>query len=584
MMRRERLRPNLALILLLASVGVLGVAAFQAQDAVRTSKRQAEETLRDYTTFAAWSFRQHLRNELFRAAAAVLQPINHGNSLHEGSVIPPAIALAHMLPFDSAGCFCHRAAYAPTHFFAFTLGADTLAIVPNVHHAPGQGVVVDTAVALRQSETGRLPPIREYTVAERRWMSDTLAASVRREFQIEWDYGMVLTQRGGEAQFLAYRPMATVWGDTIVYGFALDATVLDRLFGGIIDHADLLPAGLTRDRANRELMRVEIRDRSGRVLYRSDETPPPVWMQREDRLPTAYAGLTVRAAIKPEMAESMIIGGLPRSRLPLLLGLLVLASALAVVAVQQLRREAALTRMRGDFVAAVSHELRTPLTQIRLYLDTMRMGRMASEKERERSFEHLDREATRLSNLVENVLRFSSIGSGRAIRIEPTDVAAEVRATAEAFEPLARSRRSRLALDLAANLRVPLGRDAFRVALLNLLDNAVKYGPAGQTITIRTRLDAGDCVMTVDDEGKGVAPEARRLIWEPFRRGADEAARAVGGSGIGLSIVRDVMEHHGGHAHVEEAPGGGARFVLRFPGAVLDPADSEPAAVPARNV
>jgi len=452
--------------------------------------------------------------------------------------------------------------------------------VPNVYHSPEEGVVVDTLVAMRQAE-GRPSRSRALTGAERQWIHDTMTVSARREFRLEWDYGMVLAEQNGTVHFLAYRPMATVRGDTIVYGFALDGAMVDRLFGGIIDHVDLLPPALTRAHTNRELMSVEIRDRFGRTLYRSDESPLPAWLLREDRVPPAYAGLSVRAAIKPQIAEMLVIGGLPRSRLPLLLGLLALASGLAVVAVQQLRREAALTRMRTDFVAAVSHELRTPLTQIRLYLDTMRMGRMASEKERERTLEHLDREATRLGNLVENVLRFASIGGGRTIRIEPADVTSEVQATVEAFEPLARSRRARIALDLAAGLRVPLARDAFRVALRNLLDNAVKYGPADQTITVRTRLDSSDGVLTVDDQGPGVPADVSATIWEPFLRGSDEPARAVGGSGIGLSIVRDVMERHHGHAHVTAAPGGGARFVLRFPDASIDPAAPRSTAAPA---
>jgi signal transduction histidine kinase len=569
--RDDRFRLNLPLLLLLASAALLAVAAFQAQDAVRSSKRQAEEALRDYTTFAAWSFRQHLRDELFRAAAAVLQPLNHGNSLHEAPGIPPAIRLGHMLPFDSAGCYCHRAPYPPTHFIAFSLGSDTLAVVPNIHDDPDEGVIVDTIIAVQRSETGRLPAVRNYTERERRWIVDTLTASVRQEFRLEWDYGMVFAERDGVAHFLAYRPMATSWGDTLIYSFALSGAMVNRLFGGIIDHADLLPPALTRDHSNREIMSVQIRDRNGLVLYQSDDRLVPAALQREDRVPPAYAGLVVRAAIKPEMAETLIIGGLPRSRLPLLIGLLAVASALAVVAVQQLRRAAALTRMRGDFVAGVSHELRTPLTQIRLYLDTMRLGRVATEQDRAQSLERMDREATRLSNLVENVLRFASIGGGREMRVETTDVASEVNATVDAFEPLARSKRARLVADLDQGLRAPLSRDAFRVALLNVLDNAVKYGPAGQTVTIRTRSDAGDLVVTVDDEGTGVPLSERRAIWEPFERGRTPAARAVGGSGIGLSIVRDVVERHGGHAHVEDTPAGGARFVLRFPGAVASP-------------
>jgi signal transduction histidine kinase len=370
--------------------------------------------------------------------------------------------------------------------------------------------------------------------------------------------------------------MATVWGDTVVYAFELPARQLAKLFGGLIDQSDLLPAALTKEYTNREMMAVEIRDRDEHVLYRSDPGTTLADPFRDDRVPDALGGFTVRAALRPGVANTLVIGGLPRSRLPMLFGLLGVAAALAVVAVQQLRRAAALTRMRADFVAAVSHELRTPLSQIRLYLDTLRLGRLSTEQERTWSLDHLDREATRLGNLVENVLRFASIGQQRMSPREVCDVSAEVQQTVTGFAPLARSGRAIVRTEVEPRIEAPLARDAFRVALHNLLDNAVKYGPAGQTITVTLRLEGGAAVLAVEDEGEGVEVEEREAVWQPFRRGRDGAARAAGGSGIGLSIVRDVIDHHGGSAHIESAAGGGARIVLWLPGATRGRVASEP--------
>jgi signal transduction histidine kinase len=135
-----------------------------------------------------------------------------------------------------------------------------------------------------------------------------------------------------------------------------------------------------------------------------------------------------------------------------------------------------------------------------------------------------------------------------------------------AFAPLAKSRRVSVAVSAEPGLMAPLSRDAFRVALQNLLDNAVKYGPAGQTVRVGVALDGDTIVVSVDDQGGGVPAAERTAMWEPFRRGSDDAARTVGGSGIGLSIVRDVMNQHGGRAYITDAPGGGARFVLCLPG------------------
>jgi signal transduction histidine kinase len=99
--------------------------------------------------------------------------------------------------------------------------------------------------------------------------------------------------------------------------------------------------------------------------------------------------------------------------------------------------------------------------------------------------------------------------------------------------------------------------------VLNLLDNAVKYGPVGQTIVVGVYQHDGSVAISVDDEGSGVRDDERERVWRPFARGA--AAAHNGGSGIGLTIVRDVAESHGGSAHVGRAPSGGARFVVSLP-------------------
>ncbi len=561
----ERFRLTLPLVLLLASIGIVLVAAFQAQEAVRQNHRQAEETLRDYTSFAAWSFRQHLKDALFATAASVLGPVNHGRGLHEGSDVPPAIVLAHMLPWDSAGCFCHRMEYPARYFLGYTLGADTIAVVPNLYRGE-HGVIVDTAAVIRHWQSEEIPDVAPYSAAERRWVIDTLSAAVRHQFAVDWQYGIVVGEFQGRPRVFAYRPMARSAGDTIVYAVELAPRTVMELFGSIIDQEDLLPPALTRNHLNRDLIAVRVLDRRGQLVYRSDPDADRIEAYRDDHVPDAWGGFTVRAAIKPRVANMLVIGGLPRSRLPLLIGLLLVAATLSVVAVQQLRRAAALTRTRADFVAAVSHELRTPLSQIRLYLDTLRLGRLSTDKERAWSLDHLDREATRLNHLVENVLRFASVGQERVAPLRTTAVAEEVRQTLAAFEPLARSRRASVVMDIDASIRVPLMTDAFRVALLNLLDNAVKYGPSGQTVRVEGVLDGDVLQLSVADEGPGIAAADRDVIWKPFERGSSDAARSVGGSGIGLSIVSDIMARHGGSASLATSTHG-ARFVLRFPGA-----------------
>jgi signal transduction histidine kinase len=277
-------------------------------------------------------------------------------------------------------------------------------------------------------------------------------------------------------------------------------------------------------------------------------------------MPARAGLLNIDAAIRPELAGSLLIGGLPRSRLPFLLGLLGLAAALSIVAVTQLRREDELASLRSNFVSSVSHELRTPLAQIRLYLETLQLGRAPTEEQREWSLSHIDRETKRLSHLVENVLRFSTLGAADPTQSEPVDVSAETTNIAKEFSGLAASRRTRVVVDATATPPIAMRPDALRHIVLNLLDNAVKYGPPGQTVRVTVRPEDQGVAIMVDDEGPGISPADRERIWRPFTRGS--TAVSNGGSGIGLTIVREVATANGGAARVEASPSGGARFVV----------------------
>jgi signal transduction histidine kinase len=266
------------------------------------------------------------------------------------------------------------------------------------------------------------------------------------------------------------------------------------------------------------------------------------------------------------MADKLVIGGLPRSRLPLLLVLVGLSAGLVVVALVQLRREYELARLRADFISSISHELRTPLAQVRMFAETLLLGRVRTDGERRRSLEIIDQEARRLTHLVENVLQYSR-SERHLSRLSPerTDLALEVREAVEAFAPIAQARRVAVVTHLEDDIVAIVDRGALRQTLINLLDNAVKYGPPGQTVSVvLDRLD-GHARITLDDEGPGIAPAERERIWEPFYRLERDAHSAVAGSGIGLSVVHDLVMMHDGTVSVDHAPSGGARFVVTLP-------------------
>ena len=375
---------------------------------------------------------------------------------------------------------------------------------------------------------------------------------------------------------------ATVAGvpRTIIYGVSpmpeqryalacdVDVRELSPYLQKTIDGSPLLPARPAAARPANGLVHMELRDQWDREIFRTAgrfDSALGISENVTDRLAGVFRGMKIRASLDPGAAGQLIAGGLPRSRLPLLLGTLLLTAGLLVAAILQVGRERALARLRADFVSGVSHELRTPLAQIRLFAETLLLDRVRSPEERRRSLEIIDQEARRLTLLVENTLQFSRAeGGGTRLTPPSRELAPLVSEILEAFAPLADGR-ARVVSELPAGVSAPVDADALRQVLGNLLDNAVKYGPAGQRILVRLA-NRGDTVsLSVEDEGPGIPEPERRRIWERFVRLDRDRETHRAGTGIGLSVVRDLVELHGGSVRVEEGESGGARFVVSLP-------------------
>ena len=546
--------------MLLASIGLTALAVVDAQRAVRSQQAVTQRALREYATFAAWSYAQHLNEVLTTLLRESLGAVNHGDDMHTSPRVPAARDLAHYLPWDAV-CMCHRARSGPnpSTFFALKIGDDRLDVGLNTHADPMHGWEVDRPMP----EPLAMGFVGDYSRAEKKWLVDTLTRRIRRAGQPDHGYTLVVGETSEGPLLAAYTLMPTSWGDTMVYGARYSTKALSAMLSQVLDGNGLLPSTFTEGRRNRDVLAIRVRDRAGNTLFDSAPglTSP---LDAHIDLPGRAGALGIEAIIRPEVAGSLIIGGGAPSRLPILLGVLGLAAALAVVAVAQLRREGDLARLRADFVSSVSHELRTPLAQIKLYLETLRLGRAKTDAERDWSLGHIDRETTRLHHLVENVLRFSRLGHVDATSAVAERIGEEVERVVEEFRPLAASRRARIVTQIDARPTLAMRPEALRHLLLNLLDNAVKYGPNEQTVRVSLAQRDGEAVLSVADEGPGVPVREREQIWTPFARGA--AARAKGGSGIGLTIVRDVVEQHGGRCWVEPAsPSGGARFVVTLP-------------------
>jgi signal transduction histidine kinase len=268
-------------------------------------------------------------------------------------------------------------------------------------------------------------------------------------------------------------------------------------------------------------------------------------------------------------------GSAAQSRRRSYLAIAVLAIAAIGVAVATLggaaRRQARLAALKTDLVSAVSHELKTPIASMRLLVDTLldEEGRGGRELDPVKTREYLNLmavENARLSRLIDNFLTFSRLERNRQrFRLEPTNATDVVR---DALAALPEERRGErvptveLAPDLPA---VMADRDALVTALLNLLDNAYKYGPPDQRVIVRVFAEAGDVVFAVEDQGIGIPARERKKIFRRFYRVDQRLARETSGTGLGLSIVEAIIRAHSGRVGVSSRPGQGSTFSLRVP-------------------
>ena len=250
------------------------------------------------------------------------------------------------------------------------------------------------------------------------------------------------------------------------------------------------------------------------------------------------------------------------------LGVLVAVIVAGIVTTWRLmRRETEMARLKSDFVANVSHDLKTPLSVIRMFGETLEMGRVTDEGRRQEYYRVITREGERLSRLIDNVLDFSRIEGGRqTYEMTPTAVEPLIRGTLEAFAyPLAQQG-FKVEVSVAADLpEVTLDGDAVGQALANLIDNAIKYSGDDRALTIDARVADGWLVIAVSDRGLGIAPEEQAKIFGKFYRVGRSDTQGRRGSGVGLALVRHIAEAHGGTIAVESAPGAGSRFSLRLP-------------------
>ena len=230
-----------------------------------------------------------------------------------------------------------------------------------------------------------------------------------------------------------------------------------------------------------------------------------------------------------------------------------------------------LSEMKSNFVSSVSHELRAPIASMRLLSESLERGKISEGGKKQEYYRFLVQESRRLTSLIENVLDFSRIEQGRKeYQIEPADLDAIVEGTINLMQPGAAEKQVGLFRRplIGPGPLVSCDGLALQQALINLIDNAIKHSPPGANVEVGLEDGAPNGVrLWVEDQGPGIPPEEHEKIFERFYRRGSELRRETQGIGIGLSIVKHIVEAHGGRVLVRSAVGEGSRFTIELPAA-----------------
>ncbi|MBN2182231.1 MAG: HAMP domain-containing protein [Sedimentisphaerales bacterium] len=240
----------------------------------------------------------------------------------------------------------------------------------------------------------------------------------------------------------------------------------------------------------------------------------------------------------------------------------------AVIVLSDITRIRRLENLRRDFVANVSHELRTPITSIKGFVETLQEGAITEPKEAERFLQIIARHSDRLNAIVEDLLTLSSLeetGGQRKITFEKKHLKPVLSSVVELSSIKARDKNIKVDLDCGENIQAKINPALLEQAVLNLVDNAVKYSEPKSTIQIQVRQKNGMVAVSVHDNGCGIAKKYQERIFERFYVVDKSRSRKLGGTGLGLAIVKHIAEVHGGNVTVQSTLGAGSTFTVNLP-------------------
>ena len=384
-------------------------------------------------------------------------------------------------------------------------------------------------------------------------------------------------QRVGGGVFFGITHSAEHWNRLLLRDVVERAPVFPTAFYGVDwaahDRTRVRARDLTRPLQGADSLRtrgerpflVRLVSDGGDAVYVSADAPAGAWASPYSAVLARADGSRLWVGVPAIVGERMLDAAMPDSPTTWLLGGFIALGAMFLIGVLlELRRRQQFAESQRRLGTELSHEVRTPLAHIATLSETLMLGGAESPEQLHRWLRTINREAHRLAHLASTVLaheRRELVGRAAVEDLDLRELASDI---AESAERMTRARGVRVVVDVPRAFVVRADAGALRQILLNLVHNALEHGPESQTVTIAATRVAKHVVITVDDEGPGIPADARDEIWTPFRR-LGESDGAGDGSGLGLSIVRSLVEWQGGEVAVRDAPGGGARFVVRLP-------------------
>ena len=309
-----------------------------------------------------------------------------------------------------------------------------------------------------------------------------------------------------------------------------------------------------------------VKGRDDRTILKSENSPSgsiTVRTNFEGGFPPWFVGFYQQ---DPDLFETFLISrrGIYFYMFFLLAGILIFGLTLTIRTVSH---ELELSKMKSDFVSTISHEFKSPLSSIRQLAEMLQSGRVPSEERRLQYYDVLVEQSERLSLLIDNILDFAKIEEGRKkFDFEMVDIGPLLQEIVSTIQDRVRHKDFVIQVKIENPLpSIKVDRTAITQAITNLIDNAIKYSGEAKNIFVRAFVENQYLIITVKDLGIGIRKEEIDKVFERFYRGGDALTRTVKGSGLGLTLVKQIVEVHHGNVNVESEPGHGSTFSIRLP-------------------